>query len=444
MGRKRIKRRLRVIYPNCAGIDVGSREHWVAVDPEVTKESVRCFSSFSDDLKALADWLKSLGVEQVAMESTGVYWIPVYEVLDACGFEVFLVNARATRQVSGRKSDVLDCQWIWELMSHGLLRAAFRPPDKICQLRAVVRQRATKVADQARCVAHLQKALVQMNVQLDQVVSDLAGKTGLAIVRAIVGGERDAQRLAKLRDGRLRASEAVVARSLHGNWRSEHVFALAQALEHYEFLARQIEQCDIQIEQALTALPTLMPDPPTPPKRLKSTHRSHARQKQLHAALCEVLGVDLTAIPCISVDTALVIAGEIGPDLSRFPSSQHFCSWLTLAPPTCISGGKPLAKPGHKVINRAGQALKQAAANARNSRSFIGASHRARLARMDTRQAIKATAHQLARLIYAMLTQGQPYVEKGIEAHEEQRRHRQLQALTRKARKMGFELTKAA
>lgn len=444
MGRKRSKRRLRVIYPDCAGIDVGSREHWVAVDPAADSESVRCFSSFSDDLQALADWLESIGVAQVAMESTGVYWIPLYEVLDARGFEVFLVNARATRQVSGRKSDVLDCQWIWELMSHGLLRGAFRPPDKICTLRAMVRQRATKVADQSRCVAHMQKALVQMNVQLDQVVSDLTGKTGMAIVRAIVGGERNPQQLAKLRDGRLRASEATVARSLHGNWRPEHLFALAQALNHYDFLASQIQQCDDQIEQALAALPVRMSTPPAPTKRLKSTHRSSAQQQQLHAALCEVFGVDLTAIPCISVDTTLVLAGEIGPDLSRFPSSQHFCSWLTLAPPTCISGGKPLGKPGHKVVNRAGQALKQAAANARNSDSFIGACHRARLARMDTRQAIKATAHQLARLIYAMLTRGQPYVEQGIEAHERQRRQRQLHALKRKARKMGFALVEAA
>ncbi len=444
MGRKRLKRRLKVVFPNCAGIDVGSREHWVAVDPTVTEDSVRCFSSFSDDLEALADWLESLGVVQVAMESTGVYWIPLYEILDQRGFEVFLVNARATRQVSGRKSDVLDCQWIWELMSHGLLRGAFRPTDKICTLRAVVRQSATKVADQSRCVAHMQKALVQMNVQLDQVVSDLAGKTGMAIVRAIVAGERDPARLAKLRDGRVRASEQTIARSLYGNWRTEHLFALSQALDHYDFLDRQIAECNTQIEQAMAKLPILMADPPAPTKRLKSTHRSSAGQKRLHGALCEVLGVDLTAIPCVSVDTALVLAGEIGPDLSRFPTSQHFCSWLTLAPPTRISGGKPVGKPTHKVVNRAGQALKQAAANARNSQSFIGACHRARLARMDKRQAIKATAHQLARLIYAMLTQGQSYVEKGIEAHEEQRRARQLQALHRKARKMGFELVQAA
>lgn len=444
MGSKRSKRRLKVMYPDCAGIDVGSREHWVAVHPSVTADSVRCFSSFSDDLEALADWLDSLGVVQVAMESTGVYWIPVYDILDQRGFEVFLVNARATRQVSGRKSDVLDCQWIWELMSHGLLQGAFRPAHQVCRLRAAVRQRAMKVADQARCVAHLQKALVQMNVQLDQVVSDLTGKTGLAIVRAIVAGERDPERLAKLRDGRVRASAATIARSLHGNWRAEHVFALSQALGHYDFLDRQIGECDAQIEQALGQLPILRAEPPAPCKRLKSTHRDTAGQKRLHAALCEVLGVDLTAIPCISVDTALVIAGEIGPDLSRFPTSQRFCSWLTLAPPTRISGGKPVKSAAHKVVNRAGQALKQAAANARTSQSFIGASHRARLARMDKRQAIKATAHQLARLIYAMLTRGQPYVEQGLAAFEERGRDRQLHALHRKARKLGFELVQAA
>jgi len=445
MVRKAKKQHLRVIHPRCAGIDIGSREHWVAVDPERCQDSVRCFTTFTDDLLQLAHWLNSQEVEVVAMEATGVYWIPLYELLDARGFDVQLVNSRATRQVSGRKSDVLDCQWIWQLMSHGLLKGAFRPGEAVCALRSFVRQRAGKVQEQSRCIAHMQKALTQMNLQLDNVVSDLMGKTGTAILRAIVAGERDPQKLAQLRDRRLRADEATVARSLHGNWRKEHLFALTQALAHYDFLNEQIGACDQQITQALSALPALSKEEaPKPLKPLRSPHRTAAQQKELHQALHAVMGVDLCAIPTLGIDTVLVLAGEIGADLSRFPSEGHFCSWLSVAPPTNISGGKTLSGRKPKVFNRAGQALRQAAANARRSESYIGACHRARLARMDSAKAIKATAHQLARLIYAMLTKGQAYVEKGIETYETLSKDRQLRALQRKASKFGLTLSEAA
>jgi hypothetical protein len=291
----------------------------------------------------------------------------------------------------------------------------------------------------------MQKALTQMNIQLDNVVSDLMGKTGTAILRRIVAGERDPQQLATLRDKRLRADEATVARSLHGNWRDEHLFALAQALAHYDFLGEQISACDRQTRQALGALPKLTEEPtPEPVKPLRSPHRTAAQQKQLHQALHVAMGVDLSAIPTLGIDTILVLAGEIGPDLSRFPTERHFCSWLSLAPPTHISGGKPLPGRKPKTFNRAGQALRQAASNARRSESYIGASHRARLARMDTAKAIKATAHQLARLIYAMLTKGQAYVERGIEAFEARSKERQLSALQRKASKFGLALIEAA
>lgn len=438
------KQRLTIVHPHCAGIDIGSRDHWVAVNPEQCDEPVRSFTTFSDDLHAMADWLASLQVEVVAMEATGVYWIPLFEVLDARGFEVHLVNSRATRQVSGRKSDVLDCQWICQLMSYGLLKGAFRPADMICSLRSYVRQRAGKVQEQSRCIAHMQKALTQMNVQLDNVVSDLTGKTGMAILRSIVAGERDPQQLAKLRDRRLRADEATVARSLYGNWRAEHLFALAQALAHYDFLSDQIAACDQATCQSLDTLPNLTEKTTPPVKSLRNSRRTTAQQKQLHQALHAVMGVDLTAIPTIGIDTVLVLASEVGPDLSRFPTEKHFCSWLALAPPTYISGGKPLPGRKHRIFNRAGQAIRQAASNARRSDSFIGASHRARLARMDAAKAIKATAHQLARLIYMMLTQGQPYVEKGIDEFEVRRKDRQLRALQRKAHKFGLVLTEAA
>lgn len=444
MARKSKKRPLKIIHPHCAGIDIGSQEHWVAVDPDSSPEPVRHFSSFTDDLHAMANWLKSLDVTLVAMEATGVYWIPVYEVLDSHGFDVNLVNSRATRQVSGRKSDVLDCQWIWQLMSYGLLKGAFRPADAVCSLRSVVRQRATKVQEQSRSIQHMQKALTQMNLQLDNVVSNLTGKTGLAILRQIVAGERDPQKLAKLRDRRLRASEEEVARSLYGTWREEHLFALAQALEHYDFIGSQITACDHAITDALGVLPSLSTESTAPVKPLRSPHRTAAQQAQLHQALTEVLGVDLTRVPTLAIDTVLVIAGEVGPDLSRFPSAQHFCSWLGLAPPTHISGGKNLGGRKPKVLNRAGQALRHCALNARRSNTFIGASHRVRLARMDTAKAIKATAHQLARLIYAMLTKGEDYVEKGIEAFEARSRDRQLRALERKARRLGLSLSPEA
>ncbi len=445
MMRKAKKQRLEIVHPRCAGIDIGSREHWVAVDPGRCDQPVRCFTTFTDELHRLADWLKSLDVEVVAMEATGVYWIPLYEVLDARGFDVHLVNARATRQVSGRKSDVLDCQWIWQLMSHGLLTGAFRPGDKVCALRSFVRQRAGKVQEQSRCIALMQKALTQMNIQLDNVVSDLMGRTGSAILRAIVAGEHDPQELAKRRDRRLRADEATVARSLHGNWREEHLFALTQALAHYDFLNEQIGACDQQISQALATLPKLSEaQAPKPVKPLRNPHRSTAQQKELHQALHAVMGVDLCAIPTLGIDTVLVLAAEIGPDLSRFPTEGHFCSWLALVPPTHISGGKPLPGRKPKIFNRAGQALRQAAANARRSESYIGACHRVRLVRMDTAKAIKATAHQLARLIYAMLTKGQSYVEKGIDAYEALSKDRQLRALQRKARKFGLTLAEAS
>ena len=443
MARKRSQQRFELVHPHCAGIDIGSREHWVAVDRK-HEQPVRSFRTFTDDLVHLADWLASLKIEVVAMEATGVYWIPLFELLDSRGFTVYLVNSRSTRQISGRKSDVLDCQWIWQLMSHGLLRGAFRPADAICSVRALVRQRATKVRDQAQALNRLQKALSQMNIQLANVISDISGVTGMRILRAIIDGERDPQTLAQLMDRRIKADKETIARSLHGNWRLEHLHALEQEIECYDFLEQQIQACDKAISVALAQLPEREQAPQPSRKVLRSPHRSATDQAALHQAVWRVMGVDLTAIPTIGVDTALVIASEIGPDLSRFPTGQHFCSWLGLAPPTRISGGRQLAGGSPKVLNRAAQTLKQAASNARNDKSFIGASHRARLTRMDTSCAIKATAHQIARLIYAMLTKGQPYVEQGIEAFEERSKDRQLRALLRKARKLGMDLVKAA
>ena len=433
MGSKR-KQAMRVVHPHCAGVDLGKARHYVAVPEGADERVVRSFGSFTDELQAMAAWLRSCGVDTVAMEATGVYWIPVFEVLDRAGLEVHLVDARATKQVSGRKSDVLDCQWIRELMSYGLLKGAFRPSDETCVLRSYVRQRQRLTQDRARCVQHVHKALTQMNVQLDTVLSDVMGKTGQAIVRAIVAGERDARVLARRRDARVRADEETIARSLQGNWREEHLFALAQAVQRYDFLAHQIEQCEEQIMATMSAPADHEAQEPNTPT---------GRERRLRSALRAGLGVDLTAIPTIGVETALTLASEVGADLSRFPSAPHFCSWLTLAPGTCISGGKTLKTRAAPRTNRAGQALRMAATNARHNQTFIGACHRARLRRLDSARAVKATAHQLARLIYAMLTRGEAYVERGIEHFESERRERQIRHLQRQARHFNLTLASA-
>lgn len=439
MAGKRKTANLEVVHPNCAGIDIGKRAHYVAVDPERFDEPVRNFGTPTRDLEAMAAWLRSCGVDVVAMESTGVYWIPVFEVLERSGFEVRLVNPRATKQVDGRKSDVMDCQWIRQLMSHGLLRGAFRPPDAICPLRAYLRQRDGLVGERSRAVHHVQKALVQMNVQLDNVLSDVMGVTGRLIVRAIVAGERDGAVLAGFRDGRCKADAATIAASLEGNWRAEHLFALEQALERYDALQAQIAACEARVNAELDGLARDGADDPPEDKRSRK-----GRERDLRRRLKRMLGVDLVAIPAIGVETALTVAAEVGADLSRFPSEAHFCSWLGLAPGTRISGDKRLKGGPRRRSNRLGQALRMAATAARRDKSAVGAAHRRRLARMDTAKAVKATAHQLARLIYAMLTRGEEYVARDIAEWESERRERMIVNLQRQARRLELELVPAA
>ena len=441
MARKTGKRqRLRVVNPDCAGIDIGKDRHFVAVDPARTSDPVRAFGGFTCDLRAMADWLSSCGVTKVAMESTSVYWIPVYEVLERAGFEVLLVPPRMTKQIAGRKSDVLDCQWIWQLLSYGLLRGAFRPGDAVCPLRSYVRQMKRLTEDRSRCVQHMQKALTEMNVRLDSAIADITGQTGMKILRAIVDGERDPQRLASFWHRRIKASADTIAASLEGTWREEHLFALEQAVQRYDFLDRQIEDCEARIAERIDDL-----TPPDGPGGGDASHETlravgPMTDKALTVALTAMMGTDLTAIPTIGPGTALTIASEIGPDFSAFPSAQHFCSWLGVAPGTRISGGKPLPGRAHKVVNPVGQALRMAAMSARRSQTFIGAKHRARLARKDTPVAITATARELACLIYLIVTRGEQYVEKGMQAYEKRRIDRSLANLRRKARTLGYQL----
>lgn len=429
---------LELAHPNAAGIDVGSASHFVAVPPDRDDQAVREFKSFTDQLQQLADWLTACGVDTVAMESTGVYWIPLFELLEARGFTVYLVNARHVKNGSGRKSDVLDCQWLQQLMSYGLLAGAFRPSDAVCALRAVSRQRDMLLSYQSRHVQHMQKALTQMNVQLANVISDIAGETGQKIVRAIIAGERDPVALARLKNGLIHASEEQIARALQGNWRTEHLFALSQAMALFDAYGDRLNECDQQLQNMLAALQRHT-DEPGPGKR-----RSRARNApkfDLRLYLFRCCGVDLTGIDGIDVTTALKVIAEVGPDLSRFKSAKHFASWLGLCPGTKISGGKVLSGASKRTANRAAQALRLAATALRSSRSALGAYYRRLCARLDRAKAITAAAHKLARLIYTMLTKGSAYVDRGQDYYEERYRQRVLHHLTRRAQRLGFHLT---
>jgi transposase len=428
---------LTITHPNAAGIDIGSASHFVAVPPDRDDNPVREFPSFTADLNALADWLTASGVDTVAMESTGVYWIPLFELLDARGFTVLLVNARHVKNVSGRKSDVLDCQWLQQLMTYGLLSGAFRPADAVCVLRSLWRQRGMLLHSQGRQVQHMQKALTQMNIQLANVISDVVGETGQKILRAIIAGERNGEVLAKMKDGRIRASINEIAKSLQGSWRAEHLFALKQAISMFDFIGTQLAECDREIEQQMQSMHAHDGEPAKDKKRSRPRN---APKLDLRTQLYKMCGVDLTRIDGINVTTALAVISEIGTDMSRFPTVKHFACWLGLCPGTKISGGRVLSAKTRRVANRAAQALRLAAAALRSSQSALGAYFRRMCARMDKPKAITAAAHKLARLIYTMLTKGEEYTDQGQDYYEERYRESVLRTLARRAEKMGMKL----
>jgi transposase len=428
---------LTITHPNAAGIDIGSAAHYVAVPPERDDEPVREFASFTVDLEAIADWLSACGVDTVAMESTGVYWIPLYELLESRGFTVLLINARHVKNVSGRKSDVLDCQWLQQLLTYGLLRGAFRPADQVCVLRALWRQRGMLLRSQGRHVQHMQKALTQMNIQLANVIADVVGETGQKILRAIVAGERDSHTLARLKNVRIRASEDEIAKSLQGNWRTEHLFALKQALGAFDFVGTQLAEVDREIEAQLKVLQLHDGDPAKGKKRARARN---APKFDLRTQLFRMCGVDLTRIDGIDVTTALAVISETGADMSRFASVKHFTCWLGLCPGTKITGGKTISGKTKRCANRAAQALRLAAAALRSSQSALGAYFRRLCARMDKPKAVTAAAHKLARLIYTMLTKGEEYTDQGQDYYEERYRERVLRSLAQRAEKMGMRL----
>lgn len=427
----KLPKHLRHINAHAAGIDIGSRSHFVAVPEGADEQPVREFSSFTDDLERMADWLTACGITTVAMESTGIYWIPVFEILESRGIEVKLVNARHVKNVPGRKSDVLDCQWLQQLHTYGLLQGAFRPAEQVCALRAYVRQRMNLVRYAASHIQHMQKALAQMNLQLTNVVSDITGMTGMRIIKAIIAGERDPHRLASLRDRRCKNSVETIARSLHGNWRHEHLFSLRQAVELYEFYQAKIADCDQQILEQLKRFDAVPSDHDTPDGQPPAT---------LEDALQRIAGVDLSRIDGIDTGTALKIIAEIGIDMSRWKDAKHFASWLGLCPGTKISGGKMLSTATKRIANRAATTLRYAAFGLLNSKSYLGAYMRRQRSRLGMPKAITATAHKLARLIYTMLKNGADYVDVGQEQYEERYRSRVVQNLKRKAQELGFEL----
>jgi transposase len=437
------QRLLEKIHLNAAGIDIGSESHWVAVPEDRAKRPVREFRSFTQDLHALADWLEACGIETVAMESTGVYWIPLYEILEARGFEVRLVNARHVKGVPGRKSDVLDCQWIQQLHTFGLLRGSFRPDAPIAALRSLIRHRDQLVESAASYVQRMQKALVLMNLQLHNVISDVTGVTGIAILRDIVAGETDPALLARHRHPRCRASEQQIAASLTGHYREEHVFVLRQALELYDVYQAMIRRCDEQIEVQLRTLQDHCDTPTAAPPKPRQARGRSANEPDLDLrsplfALCG--GVDLSDLPGIAPYGALKLISEIGLDMHRWASEKHFVAWLTLAPRTEITGGKVLRSHTQPSANRAAKVLRMAAMSLGRSDHALGAFYRRLAARVGKAKAITATARKLAILVYRMLRDRMPYREISSSDYDRQQRSRILRGLRKRAASLGLDL----
>jgi len=390
------------IQPDAAGIDCGQNSHFVAVPPDRDPEPVREFRTFTAELHRLADWLTQCGVKTVAMESTGVYWIPLYEILEQRGFEVLLVNARDVHNVRGRKSDVSDCEWLRELHSVGLLRASFRPAAAIVPLRSYLRQRATLVEEATTRIQRMQKALTEMNLLVHTVLTDLTGQTGLKIVRSILNGERDAERLAAHRDQRCHASHAEIVAALTGNYRAEHLFALRQNFAAYEFLLQQLTECDAAIEKQLSELAAQQPPPTTAllaPRR--KTSSKHQPQFDIRSPLQRLTGgADLSQIDSIGPQTALQIVAEIGTDMRRWATEKHFTSWLALAPNNKVSGGRLLSSRTPPSANRAAVILRRCAMSLGRTSTALGAFYRRLAARVGKAKAITATARKLALLVY--------------------------------------------
>jgi transposase len=436
---------LKTIHPKAAGIDLGSREHWVAGPPlPDDSPNVERFGTTTPELLRLADWLKQQKITTVAMESTGVYWIPLFEILDDRGFDVLLVNARQIRNVPGRKTDMVDCQWLQLLHACGLLRGSFRPADEICRLRALIRERNTMLDQRADWVRRMQKNLDQMNICVHHAVSDITGVTGMSIIRAIIAGERDPHVLADLRDRRCQKTKAQIAEELTGNWRPDHLFNLKQALKIYDQLCTVIADYDAEILNYINSLQP--PDTkglsaPKPASKSKASALIKRGQEPLRQALYRMSGIDMTTIDGIGADTASVVISELGLDFSAFPDEDRFVSYLRLAPNISISAGKKV--PGKfkaTTCTRVSDSLRMAALTLRNSKTALGAYYRRVSWRKGASVAVFATARKLAQLIYRLFRYGQAYLDVGAEAYEKRFTQRRFNAYTKALNEMGYKV----
>ena len=439
---------INIINPNAAGIDIGSEFHYVCVPSGASEPRVRRFACFTNELNRLADWLKSCGVTTIAMESTGVYWIPPYEVLTSCGFEVILANAKYVKNVPGRKTDVQDAQWLQQLHSYGLLHGSFRPADHICVLRGYMRQRDSLVKSAGSHIQRMQKALTQMNIQLHKVISDITGATGLNIIQSILSGERDPIKLAKLRNSRIQKGEAEIAEALVGNYREEHLFSLQQEHDLYMYLQEKIAQCDQRVLDYYAKIETrdnsnaANGSEPAPKIRQRKSKKQNSLIMKLHAEQERISGIDFTKVPGLDVLSTQIIISEVGLDSSKWPNEKNFVSWLGLSPANKITGGKVFSTRTRKVNNRAAVIFRTSAVTVGKSKSSLGAFYRRLKSRVGAPKAITATARKLACLFYNMLKHGSNYVEKGMDEYEKRYHERVIKNLERKAQENGYSLIK--
>jgi len=430
---------LPLIHFNAAGIDIGSEEHWVAVPKDRDEEPVRKFGCFTSDIHAMAEWLKKCDIDTVVMESTGVYWIPLFQILETQGFDVKLVNARHVKNVPGRKTDVLDCQWLQQLHTFGLLSGSFRPEDSICVLRSYWRHRDNLIRYAAAHIQHMQKALIEMNLHLHKVISNLTGVTGMRIIQAIIAGERDHLRLAQMRDPRTKNSTETIAKSLEGDYRQEHLFALKQAFELYCTYQQQIEACDREIEAYLSQLDSKCD--PDPAKRYKSSKSKNDPSFDLGAHLYRISGVDFTKIDGLDVLTVHTILTEAGLNPEAFGTEKRFASWLGLCSENRITGGRIISNKTRKVVNRASKAFRMAANSLKNSQSALGGYFRRMRARKGSPKAITATAHKLSRIFFHLWKTGDTYQDLGADYYEKKYKERVIENMKKRAKKLGFEIT---
>jgi transposase len=437
------------VHPNAAGLDIGVDEIYVCVPADRDPHPVRAFATFTADLHALADWLEQCGIDTVAMESTGIYWLPIYEILEARGMRMCLVNPQQSKIPRGRKSDWKDCQWLQRLHTFGLLNASFRPDAELAVLRTYLRHRAELIQHRAPHINHIQKALHQMNIQLDRVVTDITGTTGMAIIRAIVAGERDPLTLAQLRNAACRSGEEKFVQALQGTWRAEYLFVISQALALYDFYTQQIAACDTEIERFYLTVASRWTPPnevalPTLPAAKPNSKSKNKPPDSTRTELFRIVGVDLVAVTGLSAALVQTIVSEIGTDMSKFPSAKAFGSWLGVAPHNDISGGRVLRSRTRKVVNRAAQAFRLAAQSVARTDSAFGAYFRRMRAKLGPQQAIVATAYKIARTVYAMLKNRTAFQDIGATEYEGRQREHELKALRRKAAKFGLDLTPKA